>query len=239
MGSQIEDALRQSRLLLQQQLRRRDPPIHYTTTVRIVDILFAALAIILLLPLLAACSLAIVLDDGFPVLFRQQRLGLRGRPFWILKFRSMKVRREGPNVTAAGDHRITKVGRILRRYKLDELPQFWNVLRGDMALVGPRPEIPVFVVATDPSWLRVLSARPGITDLATLMYRNEEQILSQAAEPEQYYRDVVLPTKLALNIEYLRRRSTWTDLLVIALTLEACILPQRLDAAAVRKFLLT
>ena len=203
------------------------------------DFLLSALAIIFLSPLLAACALAIMLEGGPPIFFRQQRLGLRGRPFSILKLRSMRVRHDGPSVTAAGDPRVTIVGGFLRRYKLDELPQLWNVLRGDMSLVGPRPEVPAFVVASDPRWQRVLSTRPGLTDLATLMYRNEEQILSKAAEPELYYRDVVLPSKLDLNIEYLRHRSPWKDLIVITLTLESCILPERLDVAAVRRSLLT
>jgi lipopolysaccharide/colanic/teichoic acid biosynthesis glycosyltransferase len=185
----------------------------------------AAVGLVVLSPLLAAIALAIVLDDRLPILFRQTRVGRNGRPFRLAKFRSMRVSMAGARITAGADPRITRVGRILRRYKLDELPQLWNVLIGDLSLVGPRPEIPAFVEPGNPLWREVLSVRPGITDLASLQFRHEEQVLGQAADPERYYRETILPAKLALNREYIRRRSFWLDLKLILLTLRSCLLP--------------
>jgi len=185
------------------------------------DRVAAALGLVLLAPALALIALAIVLEDGFPVLFRQTRVGRGGRPFRLVKFRSMRVGVAGTRITAGRDPRVTRVGRWLRRRKVDELPQLWNVLTGDLSLVGPRPEIPPFVDTEDPVWRAVLEVRPGITDLASLQFRREEEMLAGAADAERYYRETILPPKLALNLEYIRSRTFWGDLKLIARTLRA------------------
>ena len=165
-------------------------------------------------------------NDGRPVLFRQRRVGRHGEPFTILKFRSMRMRRGGPEITSSGDGRVTRTGRFLRRYKLDELPQLWNVVRGDMSLIGPRPELPRYVDPL-PAWRAVHRVRPGITDLATLVYRDEERVLAGFPDPERGYRETVLPAKLALNLEYLQRRSPSRDLKLLALTVRYSFWPGR------------
>ena len=178
-------------------------------------------------PLMAAAAAAVWLEDGFPVFFRQTRVGRGNRPFRLLKFRSMRKDAAGSKLTAGGDRRITVAGRVLRKYKLDELPQLWNVIRGEMSIVGPRPEVPEYVDAASPQWRAVLRHRPGITDLATLMYRNEEEILAAACDPERYYRETLLPAKLALNLRYAASSSAWTDLKLILLTLRYSFIPDR------------
>ena len=182
-------------------------------------------ALVVLSPFLLLAAAAIVLDSGRPMLFRQLRIGRRGVPFELFKFRSMYTQ-SGAQVTAGTDPRITRVGRVMRKFKLDEFPQLWNVVRGDMELVGPRPEVPPFVALRDPIWKAVLSVRPGITDLASLMFRNEEELLAGAADPHNYYRQIILPQKLALNLEYLEIRSAKTDLKLILLTILYSLLPR-------------
>jgi lipopolysaccharide/colanic/teichoic acid biosynthesis glycosyltransferase len=152
-----------------------------------------------------------------PVLFRQQRVGLNGRPFTLLKLRTMRVAPEGSQLTVSGDARITPVGRWLRRFKLDEIPQLWNVVRGDMSLVGPRPEVPRYVDES-PLWRQVLSARPGLTDPVTLRLRDEEALLASVENAERFYRERLLPWKLRGYCEYLERRSWATDLGVLGAT---------------------
>jgi len=189
--------------------------------------------LILFSPVLLAAAFAVWLEDGFPVLFRHTRIGRDQRPFSLLKFRSMRTGSKGAQITAKQDPRITRTGRILRKYKIDELPQLWNVLRGDMSLVGPRPEVPEYVDASDPVWESVLRFRPGITDLATLVYRNEEEILARSADPEQFYREVLLPSKLALNLRYLRSRSFTQDLKLLLLTARYSFFPAGFDPRAI------
>jgi len=172
---------------------------------------------------------AVVLEDGLPVLFRQKRVGRGGRLFSILKLRTMRLRTTGASVTRSGDHRITRSGAILRRYKLDELPQLWNVCRGDMSLIGPRPEVPEFVDLSDPTWQAVLSARPGITDIATLIFRDEENLLSGAADPVRYYRETILPRKLAINLRYLRARSLTEDFRILLYTVLSSFFPRHFE----------
>ena len=183
----------------------------------------------MLSPLLAVIAAAIILENGRPVLFRQTRLGKDGRPFQILKFRSMRSSMTGVRISASTDARITRVGRLLRHYKLDELPQLWNVARGEMSLVGPRPELPDFVDLSIPIWRRVLSVKPGITDVTTLAYRNEQELLAGVADPEKHYREVILPAKLALNAQYIRKRSVLLDIRVLLLTALFSISPQTAD----------
>ncbi len=170
----------------------------------------------------AAATLVAATSPG-PVLFRQTRVGLGGRPFTLLKLRTMRVAPEGAQLTTSGDARITPVGRWLRRFKLDELPQLWNVVRGDMSLVGPRPEVPRYVDAADPLWRSVLSARPGLTDPVTLRLRDEEALLAGVADVEGFYRERLLPWKLRGYRDYLARRSWGSDLAVLAATVLAVL----------------
>ena len=186
-------------------------------------------------PVFLAIGCAIALEDGWPVLFRQIRVGEGGKSFKVLKFRSMRKGQKGSSITASGDKRVTFVGAILRRYKLDELPQLWNLVRGEMNLIGPRPEVPKYVDADDPLWCSILALRPGITSIATLLYRNEEELLARAAKPEEYYRQVLLPEKLRLNIEYARRRSLLADLKLIFLTARYSFFPATYNSEEVKR----
>ncbi|MCU7373361.1 sugar transferase [Paucibacter sp. O1-1] len=191
---------------------------------RLVDILLSALGLALLALPLLAIALWVKLDSRGPVLFRQQRVGRFGRPFMIHKFRTMAVDApaRGPQITVGADPRITRAGQVLRAAKLDELPQLWDVLRGAMSLVGPRPEVPKYV-ALYPDEMRelLLSVRPGITDLASLQYRDESAVLAAAADPERAYVEQVLPAKLALSSRYVREATLLGDLRLILATLSA------------------
>ncbi|MEO8592810.1 MAG: sugar transferase [Candidatus Solibacter sp.] len=198
----------------------------------------AVLALLLWLPVSAAIGIAIWLEDGRPILFRQTRIGRGGRPFRLVKFRSMYNHRGGPDVTSSGDRRITRIGRFLRRYKLDEVPQLWNVLVGDMNLVGPRPEVPAYVEMSNALWKAILRVRPGLTDLATLLYRDEELILAGYADPERAYREAILPAKLGLNLEYLAKRSFARDLRLLALTVVYSLLPGMFNPSRARRLIL-
>ena len=166
----------------------------------------AALVLLAASPLLLAVSFAVWCDDGGPVLFRQIRVGRFGRHFTMYKFRSMRIQ-PGPPLTRTGDPRVTRTGRFLRTCKLDELPQLWNIVRGEMAWIGPRPELPEFVDMDDPLWRRVLQLRPGLADAASIEFRNEEQMLAAVPDPQDYYRREILPRKLRLSIEHSLRRS--------------------------------
>ena len=172
-------------------------------------------------PLLVLIALAVKCGDRGPVLFRQKRVGLNGQLFSIVKFRTMVPGAEklGSSVTPGGDPRVTWVGRILRWTKLDELPQLWNVFRGDMSLVGPRPEVPHYVEKYTPRQRQVLRLKPGVTDLATLVYRNEEELLRNAGDLEKVYVEEVLPRKIELNLAYASTANAWEDTKVILRTL--------------------
>ena len=191
-------------------------------TKRAFDLLGAAVALVLLAPLLAAIALWIKLDSPGPVLFRQQRVGRHGRPFAIRKFRTMvaDAPRRGPQLTIGDDPRITRAGAFLRRAKLDELPQLIDVLAGHMSLVGPRPEVPSYV-AQYPAELRdkVLAVRPGITDPVSLEFADESELLARAADPEREYVEVLLPKKLRAAAAYAEHANLATDLRVIGGTL--------------------
>jgi lipopolysaccharide/colanic/teichoic acid biosynthesis glycosyltransferase len=196
----------------------------------VLERVLALAGLLVLSPVAAVAAFFIWREDGFPILFRQQRVGLGGRLFQLLKLRSMRKSDEGTLVTAGGDPRITPVGRIIRKYKLDELPQLWNVVRGDMSLVGPRPEVPRYVDMTNPAWRTVLSVRPGITDLATLVCRDEEAMLAAAEEPEKYYREILLPRKLAVSQTAIEKRSLYRDVLLLVITVLCSFLPSKFDA---------
>ena len=186
---------------------------------RAVDILLSGLALLTLSPLLALIAVAIVLDSGWPVFYRQERVGRWFQRFQIWKFRSMRVSSEGPQITVGGDTRVTRLGKFLRATKLDELPQFWNVLTGDMSLVGPRPEVPEYVEMFRTRYQHILSVRPGITDIASIRFRDEEKLLAQSPDPLREYVERVLPVKLDLADEYLQKRSLRLDLLILVKTL--------------------
>jgi lipopolysaccharide/colanic/teichoic acid biosynthesis glycosyltransferase len=206
---------------------------------RLLDLIASVLVLIAAAPLMLLLAMAVKVQDDGPIFFRQQRVGRNGCLFTLWKFRSMRIRNQGAPITSSGDRRITPLGRFLRRYKLDELPQLWNVLRGDMSLIGPRPEVPHFVVAGDPVWQAVHRVRPGITDVATLVYRDEERILAGYDDPERAYRDAVLPAKLALNLEYLRQRSLGRDLKLLALTIRYSFVRDGFDPDRIRHALLS
>jgi len=185
---------------------------------RAFDLLVASVGLVLLAPLLAAIALAIRLDSRGPVLFRQQRVGRHGVPFAIHKFRTMvaDAAARGPALTIGDDARITRVGRFLRRRRLDELPQLIDVFKGDMSLVGPRPELPRYV-ARYPEALRerVLAVRPGLTDPASLAFLDESERLARAADPEREYVEVLLPAKLQAAADYAERASLGSDLCIL------------------------
>ena len=191
---------------------------------RLLDVAASALVLLLLSPVFLLIACAVVLDSGRPVLFRQDRVGRGFRRFSIWKFRSMRAHTPGATVTAAGDPRITRVGRILRAAKLDELPQFWNILRGDMSLVGPRPEVLEYVEMYKDRYRRILQVRPGITDLASIRFRDEEGVLAASGDPVREYIDHVLPQKLDLADEYLRRQSLLLDFTILLQTFRVVLL---------------
>jgi len=165
-----------------------------------------------------AVALLVKLSSPGPVFFRQERVGRNGQLFRIYKFRTMRPNTGGPQVTGRADPRITPIGALLRHWKLDELPQLINVAKGEMALVGPRPEVPRYVAHYTPEQREVLSVPPGITGAAQLKYRHEEDLLRDAADPEALYLCEIMPAKLAIDLEYIRRRSAWTDLRLVAET---------------------
>jgi lipopolysaccharide/colanic/teichoic acid biosynthesis glycosyltransferase len=186
---------------------------------RIFDATVAAIALVMLSPVLLVIAAWIKSDSAGPVIFRQQRVGRFGKPFDILKFRSMRVANDGPKITVSGDSRITRSGHVLRKYKLDELPQLWNVLVGDMSLVGPRPEVAHYVTFWGESAAReVLSLRPGITDPMALEMFDESSVLAAAPDPERKYVDEILPLKVSGYLKYVRNRSFAGDLLLILRT---------------------
>jgi len=188
---------------------------------RTLDAVSSTVGLLVLLPLFAVVALCIKTTSRGAVFYRQIRIGRNGRPFRIVKFRSMDdvTSRTPGGITVSGDKRVTKVGRILRRHKVDELPQLWNVLRGEMSLVGPRPELPKYVASYSPNQTSVLLVRPGITDPASLIYRHEEEILLRHENPEQVYRDHILPDKLARNLAYMQNISFRSDLRIILATI--------------------
>ena len=188
---------------------------------RMFDIVVAAAALVVLFPLLVLSALLIKLDSPGPIFFKQERIGRNFRPFWIYKFRTMAqdAPARGGLVTIGEDARVTRVGRLLRKSKIDEIPQLTNILSGDMALVGPRPEVRYYVELFRRDYEEILQVRPGLTDLASLKYRDEAALLGKAANPEDEYRTRVLPDKIRLAKDYLRRSSFLFDLGLILKTL--------------------
>lgn len=183
--------------------------------------------VVLLCPLLMVLGCAVAVTSGFPVLFRQTRVGRHGRDFMLYKLRTMRVRSgtEGGSFEPGSSSRVTAIGRLLRLTKLDELPQLWNVLRGDMSLVGPRPEVRKWVEVYPERWAVVLTVRPGITDPASIAYRDEESLLAASTDPETTYREKVLPRKLTMYEDYVQNRSFGGDLRILLRTLGAVLFP--------------
>ncbi|MDI9216982.1 MULTISPECIES: sugar transferase [Clostridium] len=192
---------------------------------RIFDFLASLLGIIILSPILLIVAIAIKIDSKGNILFMQKRIGKNGVPFYIYKFRTMVSDAEklGKQITVGKDNRITKVGAFLRKYKIDELPQLFNVLKGDMSLVGPRPEVPKYVDLYTESEKRVLEVRPGITDLASLRYKDENDILGNVDNPEEYYINVIMKDKLKLNLEYIEKSNLIFDISLIFKTIIKCL----------------
>ena len=184
------------------------------------DLLIAGVGLLILWPLGLIIGLAIKISDGGPVFYGQTRIGQFGRPFRIWKFRSMVVGADkiGACLTQEQDPRITRVGRLLRQTKLDELPQLWNVWRGEMSFVGPRPEVPRYVALYTPAQREILKLKPGITDLASLLFRHEETLLRGARDPESFYLNHCLPAKIELNGEYAQRATVIQDIWIVAQT---------------------
>ena len=191
---------------------------------RVFDLLAASFVLAVLSPLLVMIALLVTLDSSGPVLHKGERVGQHGRRFRILKFRSMVQAADqvGPGITSGLDPRVTCVGRILRKTKLDELPQLFNVLRGEMSIVGPRPEDPRYVSLYSAAQRRVLSVRPGITSIASLAFIDEEALLTQVEQDEAYTR-VIMPRKLELDLEYIDRMSWYLDFKLIVMTVFSLI----------------
>lgn len=199
---------------------------------RLLDILLASAGLLLASPFLGLLALVIRCTSGAPVFFRQTRIGWLGRSFCLYKFRTMRLDTDevmrqtgvdGGAFDAGNVSRVTSVGHFLRTTKLDELPQLWNVIKGDMSLVGPRPEVPKWVDVYPERWSRVLTVRPGMTDPASIIYRNEESILARSADAEQTYRDEILPHKLDLYEEYVRTHTLRGDLGILLKTVRVVI----------------
>jgi lipopolysaccharide/colanic/teichoic acid biosynthesis glycosyltransferase len=188
---------------------------------RVLDVAVSGTLLLVTAPVLGVLALAVRATSPGPALFRHDRVGRDGRPFGLLKLRTMvaDAPARGGALTTPGDPRVTPLGAVLRRWKLDELPQLANVLRGDMSLVGPRPEVPRYVAGYTPRQRRVLRVRPGITDPASLAYVDEAAVLARFDDCERAYVEVVLPAKLALSLDYLDRRTLRSDLGILARTL--------------------
>lgn len=191
--------------------------------IRFFDILFSLIGIIVLLPLFIIIGIAIKLDSKGPIIYRQQRVGKNGKSFSLLKFRSMYTDsdKKGLITIGAKDTRITRVGQFIRKYKLDELPQLINVLNGSMSIVGPRPEVNKYVDLYNDYQRRVLSVKPGITDFASIYFRNENEILENKSNPEDYYIKYLIPQKIRLNLVYIKNYNVKTYFLIILKTIKS------------------
>lgn len=189
--------------------------------IRVCDILFSFLGLLILSPLFVIVAIWIVIDNPGPVFYRQQRVGRNGKDFGLLKFRSMRVGADKMSLITIGDRdpRVTRAGFYIRKYKLDELPQLWNVFIGDMSLVGPRPEVRRYVDLYTPEQQKVLSVRPGITDYASIEYIDENRLLAQSADPDKTYIEEIMPAKIALNMRYIEHQTLGEYFKIIFLTL--------------------
>jgi lipopolysaccharide/colanic/teichoic acid biosynthesis glycosyltransferase len=194
---------------------------------RLFDILVSLMALLLLQPFFVAMAILIKMDSAGPVFFRQERIGKNFRRFFIYKFRTMVVDAEknGLRITSGGDHRVTRAGRILRKLKIDELPQLINVLKGEMSLVGPRPEVEEYVKLYEQDYMEILKSRPGITDVSSIIFREEETVLKNQINPEWYYKKILLPEKIRLSREYIENSSFLYDLKLLLNTIHKIFYP--------------
>ncbi len=185
------------------------------------DLIFSFVGISLFLPMGALIALIIKIEDGGPIFYIQERVGQGGRHFKMIKFRTMirDADKIGSAITIGNDSRITRVGRWLRRFKMDEFPQLFNVLKGEMSFVGPRPEVPRYVGKYDDMERKVLNLIPGITDPASIIYRNENEILGKFGDPEKYYVEKIMPDKIRINLEYAKKANVLSDIFVILQTI--------------------
>ena len=204
---------------------------------RLVEAFVAAVALAVFFPLIAFAALLIVATSGRPVLFRQKRVGRQGCAFTLFKLRTMTKQNQGPQITACGDVRVTRLGKLLRKTKIDELPELWNVLRGDMSLVGARPEVPQYVDLQNSEWCQVLRSRPGITDPVTMRLRNEESLLATVNNPEEFYLKVLQPYKLKGYVQYLNKRTWWKDVTILFKTSVAVVFPGKAVAPTLEQIL--
>ena len=193
--------------------------------IRLCDILASLFGLLLLSPLFLIVALWIILDNPGPVFYRQQRVGKDGKDFGLLKFRSMRVGADKMSLITIGDRdpRVTHAGYYIRKYKLDELPQLWNVLIGDMSLVGPRPEVRRYVDLYTPEQRKVLSVRPGITDYASIEYIDENTLLAKSDNPDKTYIEEIMPAKIALNMQYINHQTLGEYIKIIFLTITKII----------------
>ncbi|SHK15831.1 Sugar transferase involved in LPS biosynthesis (colanic, teichoic acid) [Clostridium cavendishii DSM 21758] len=193
---------------------------------RIFDFIFSILGLIIVSPMFLIIAILIKIDSNGDVFFKQLRVGQFSKPFYIYKFRTMvnDAERLGKQITVGNDSRITKVGAFLRKYKLDELPQLINVFKGEMSFVGPRPEVPRYVKMYDKEQRQVLLVKPGITDLASLEYKEENEILGNVENPEKYYIECIMPHKLNLNMQYINKANLISDIKIILKTIIKCII---------------
>lgn len=192
---------------------------------RLLDILSSALVLLILLPFWLIIAMAIVLESRGGVFYRQIRVGKDNKDFYLYKFRTMRTGSDQKGLLTVGerDSRITRVGYFLRKYKIDEFPQLLNVLKGDMSIVGPRPEVRKYVDMYTPEQMRVLSVRPGLTDLASIQYVHENELLAASEDPEKTYIEEVMPAKLALNLQYIDSQSVLGDIKLICKTFAAIL----------------
>ena len=193
--------------------------------IRFCDIVFSLVGLLLLSPFFLVVALWIVIDDPGPVFYRQQRVGKNNKDFGLLKFRSMRIGADKQSLITIGDRdpRVTRAGYYIRKYKLDELPQLWNVLIGEMSLVGPRPEVRRYVDLYTGEQRKVLSVRPGITDYASIEYMDENRLLAQSANPDKTYIDEIMPAKIALNMRYINHQTLGEYFTIICKTLTIII----------------
>lgn len=198
-------------------------------TKRIFDLLVSSIAILLLLPFFILVAIFIALDSKGNVIYAQDRVGRNKVNFRLFKFRTMCTNADKQGLLTVGDHdsRITRVGYWLRKYKIDELPQLFNILKGDMSFVGPRPEVSKYVELYDASQQRVLSVKPGITDWASIEYIDENELLASASDPEMYYKTKIIPRKIIQNLRYIDHKNLWVDLKIILLTIKCIVLKHR------------
>lgn len=190
------------------------------------NIIAAVTGLFILSPLFLLISVLIKLTSKGPIFFKQKRVGLNGKEFILLKFRTMKADNDGPKITTKNDLRITPIGRILRKSKLDEFPQLINVLKGEMALVGPRPEVKEYVELNPDLWKVILKVRPGITDPVTLKLRNEEELLQKAESPEEFYSKYLSKYKADGYLDYIKKRGIFYDVKIMTRTLLGVIFPK-------------